>query len=117
MKKLLLAGVAATSLFVGTLLPTIANAGEVTVVNRSSVPLVRFYARNLAYNELWNKRFEDNPIYPGNSRTFYFNTSGACGSWNLEVDHWPNHMTKAWDVDICGGARWTIENYMLGNAD
>jgi len=93
-----------------------AIAGELTVVNGSSYPFIRFYARNNTYNELWSGPMENNPIYPGESRTFYFPTRGSCGNWNIEVDTAPNFMTKFWNVSVCGGAVWTVRDDIIGNA-
>ena len=93
-----------------------AIAGELTIYNNSSYPFVRVYARNNAYNELWASSIENNPIYPGGSRTFYFNTRGECNDWNIEVDVPPNIMTKVWNASVCGGAVWSIANDIIGNA-
>jgi len=93
-----------------------AIAGELTVVNDSSYPFIRFYARNNTFNELWSGPMESNPIYPGESRTFNFNTRGSCNDWNIEVDSAPNIMTKFWGVSVCGGAVWTVRDDIIGNA-
>lgn len=93
-----------------------AIAGELMVVNDSSYPFIRFYARNNAFNELWTGPMENNPIYPGESRTFYFNTRGSCSDWNIEVDTAPNIMTKFWNVSVCGGVVWTVRDDIIGNA-
>lgn len=115
MKKWLL-GAAALAMFAAV--PTVnALAGELTVVNNTEFRMIRVYARNNANNELWSKNLKNEPLFPGERRTFYFNTRGACGDWNVEVDRAPNHMTKSWGASVCGGAIWYIDYSNLDNAD
>lgn len=117
MRKLFFwAAVAAATLPLGGL-ATSAKAGALKVVNRTNAPILHFYARNNDLDELWQAHFEDDPIYPGESRLFMFHTRGLCDDWNIEVDTPGNEMTKTWHQSVCGGGmQWVVHEEFRGNA-
>jgi hypothetical protein len=116
MRKLLLSSLVTVALCIGAPM-TSANAGQLLVINHTRAPLIRFYARNNTFDELWHRDFEDNPIDPGESRIFTFKTRGECDDWNIEVDSPPNEMTKTWHQSVCGGnMEWVVNERFRGNA-
>lgn len=116
MRKFALCGLAVAALSLGGF-ATRAQAGQLLVTNHTRAPLLHFYARNNAFDELWQAHFAGNPIYPGESRTFIFRTRGECDDWNIEVDTPGNEMTKTWHQSVCGGGmEWVVHERFRGNA-
>jgi hypothetical protein len=122
MKKFLLCGLAAAALLAAAPIESaVAGVGVLTVVNNTQYPFVRFYARNLMTGNLqtaWMEGVAARPIFPGEVRTFYFDTEGTCANWNFEVDRPFNHMTKVLGVPVCGLVwTWTINPGGVDNFD
>jgi S1-C subfamily serine protease len=84
-----------------------AQISEVTIVNRSAVPVESFHASSSRVNEWLADRLTDGVIAPGTERTFQIERDGQC-MFDLRVTYVGGREERRMRVDICTTPRFVF---------